>query len=99
MLKATKYLREKTKRIQNQFAEVFEIPQDALLNLPRITLIGDSQLYLENHRGIIQYTSERIRVSILGGQLEILGQEMFLKNIKPDEIAVHGTINQLSFAK
>lgn len=99
MFKATKYLLEKTKQLQNQFAEAFEIPQDALLDLPRITLIGDAQLYLENHRGIIEYTSEKIRVSVVGGSLEIIGEEMILKNIKPDEIAVRGTISQLLFVK
>lgn len=99
MFKATKYLIEKTKQFQSQFAESFEIPQDALLNLPRITMIGDAQFYLENHRGIIEYSSERIRVSVLGGSLEITGKDMILKNIKPDEIAIHGTISQLIFVK
>jgi sporulation protein YqfC len=68
MFKAAKYILERTKQIQSQLAETFEIPQDALLNLPRITMIGDAQFYLENHRGIIEYTSEKIRVSILGGR-------------------------------
>jgi len=99
MLKATKYLLEKTRKIQNQFAEAFEIPQDALLNLPKITIIGDEELHLENHKGIIEYSSERIRVSVLGGSLEITGGAMVLKNIKPDEIAVRGTIRQLLFIK
>jgi len=99
MLKATGFLWEKTRRIQNQFAEALEIPQDALLDLPRITMIGDAQLYLENHKGIIEYSTEKIRVSVLGGSLEIIGKDLTLKNIKPDEIAAYGTIKQLVFVK
>jgi hypothetical protein len=36
---------------------------------------------------------------VLGGSLEITGEAMVLKNIKPDEIAVRGTISQLLFSK
>ena len=99
MAKARKYFVEKTKQIQNQLAEAFEIPQDALLDMPRITMIGDAQFYLENHRGIIEYTSEKVRVSVLGGSLEITGANLVLKNIKQDEIAIQGMISQLTFAR
>lgn len=97
MLRAKKYLLEKTKYMQNQVADFFEIPQDALLNLPRITIIGDVQLYLENHHGIIEYHSGKIRVSISGGELEMSGSNLKLKNIKADEIAVEGKIDRLTF--
>lgn len=97
MLRAKRLLLDKAKQIQNQFADFLEIPQDALLDLPRITIIGDLRLFLENHRGIIEYTSEKIRVSVSGGQLEITGQNLALKNIKPDEIAVEGRIDTLAF--
>ena len=31
---------------------VVDLPKDLVLNLPRITLVGDLQLVIENHRGI-----------------------------------------------
>lgn len=97
MLSSKKGLLDKTKKVQDQFANLLDLPQDALLDLPRITIIGDKQLYLENHRGIIEYSPERIRVSVAGGQLEITGQNFSLKNIKADEIAVEGKILGLVF--
>lgn len=97
MLNSKKGLREKTKKVQDHFVNWLDMPQDALLDLPRITIIGDKQLYLENHRGIIEYSPQRVRVSVAGGQLEISGQNFSLKNIKADEIALEGKILGLAF--
>ncbi|MDS1029454.1 sporulation protein YqfC [Bacillota bacterium LX-D] len=93
------FLASKRKKIQNQFVDFLELPQDALLDLPKITITGDKYLCLENHRGIIEYNSEKIRVSVLGSQLEISGKELILKNIKTDEIAVEGQIEGLLFLR
>ena len=97
MLNPKRGLLHKTKKVQDQFASFLEIPQDALMDLPRITIIGNKQLYLENHRGIIEYTPQRIRVSVAEGQLEISGEDFSLKNIKADEIAVEGKIHGVVF--
>ena len=33
------------------------------MDLPRITLIGNLQLFVENHKGIIEYSDSRIRIN------------------------------------
>ena len=77
-------------------ANYLELPKDLLMNLSRITLIGDIQLHIENHRGIIEYTKEKIRISISMGELVIVGEDLVLRNIFPDEIAVEGKIKALN---
>ena len=36
-------------------AEVFDLPADALAGLPKLELVGDQELWVENHRGILSY--------------------------------------------
>ncbi|MBC8080939.1 MAG: sporulation protein YqfC, partial [Gorillibacterium sp.] len=34
---------------------MLDVPQDVVHDLPRITMIGNRQLYIENHRGVLQF--------------------------------------------
>lgn len=44
-------------------AELFDLPADALAGLPKVELVGDRELRIENHRGILAYGTEEIHVS------------------------------------
>ena len=34
-------------------AQVFDLPADVVAGLPRLELVGDKELRMENHRGIL----------------------------------------------
>jgi sporulation protein YqfC len=69
------------KKLQHQIAGFLEIPTDVMLDLPKITLIGNLQLYIENHRGIIEYRPEDIRISVSTGELEVSREEIYLDGV------------------
>jgi len=89
------YINEKKNRLMHEFANILEIPEDIFLNMPKITFIGSIQVYIENHRGVIEYTSEKLRVAVTGGEIEILGEDLVLKNILPDELLLEGKIKSM----
>ncbi|HZK87024.1 MAG TPA: sporulation protein YqfC [Syntrophomonas sp.] len=83
--------------ISKTMAEFLEIPKDLVLDIPKITLIGRNELYLENHRGIIEYSSQRLRINLSRGFLEIQGENLEIKALLPDEIKILGDINSFKF--
>ena len=46
------------------FAEALEMPEELALDLPRVTLIGNVSLHIENHRGIINYSAQEVRLRV-----------------------------------
>jgi len=78
-------------------SDIFELPEDIILNLPRLTLIGNRQLLLENHRGIIEYTGEKIRVGVRGGEIVIQGKQLQIFRLMVEEIYVGGIIEKVYF--
>ena len=48
-------------------ADVFDLPADVIGSLPHIELIGDCQLLLSSHQGILSYSTEAIDIN--GGKL------------------------------
>ena len=85
-------------RFGRKLAEFLEIPQDIVLDLPRLTLVGNIEVTLENHRGIIEYSSERLRVALPQGELVISGAELVLVSLAQEEVVIRGRIKSLELA-
>ncbi|AFS78826.1 sporulation protein YqfC [Gottschalkia acidurici 9a] len=91
-------MKNKADSIKNTVSEVLELPKDIMLNLPKITMVGRIQLYIENHKGIIEYSTERIRVNTSEGILKITGKNMIIKNIVTEEMVISGDIEIVEFS-
>jgi len=89
--------KERKRQFQQQVAGFLDIPRDLMMDSPKLVLTGDVQLSIENHRGILAYTAEVVRVSTTIGELEVTGLDLTLKNILPDEIMVEGKIKSIAF--
>jgi sporulation protein YqfC len=74
-----------------------ELPQDVMMDLPRITMIGSIHIYIENHRGLITFSDKELRLLLKQGQLLIKGKAFVIKTILPEEILLEGKIDQVIF--
>lgn len=86
-------------KLKYNFAHMLELPKEVILDLPKITLVGTLQLQLENHRGIIEFSEEQVRINTKEGVLVITGEQFFLRNITEQEIVLDGKIKALSYQK
>lgn len=84
-------------RMKRWFASVSEVPEDILLDLPRITMIGHAHLSVENHRSVLAFSGEELRLAIDGGELQISGEKFVLEHIRDREIVLKGQIRQVRF--
>ncbi|TDX51067.1 sporulation protein YqfC [Orenia marismortui] len=87
----------KKDKAKEVFAKVFELPQEVVLNLPRISLTGNLQIEIENHRGIIKYNSDFIKVRVYHGQIIIKGEKLIIESLEKDILRIEGKITDLSF--
>jgi sporulation protein YqfC len=85
------------KKWQESLAEFFELPKELLLNLPRITLIGDIQMLLENYGGIIQYNDELLRLKVREGEVIVKGKNLIIKHFLADELLIEGKIFSVEY--
>ncbi|MBS4191343.1 sporulation protein YqfC [Bacillus sp. FJAT-49705] len=74
-----------------------ELPQDVMMDLPRITMIGQIHIYIENHRGLIAFSDKELRLLLKQGQLLIKGNAFVIKTILPEEILLEGKIDQVTY--
>ncbi|MFZ5650101.1 MAG: sporulation protein YqfC [Bacillota bacterium] len=85
------------KRLKRQMSDMLEIPSDIILDLPKVVLVGDLQVFIENHRGIVEYSAESVRVNVGDYEVAVSGDGLLLRNILPDEICLEGRIKSVQF--
>ena len=85
-------------RFLERTAEIFDLPADAVAGLPRLELVGDGELRVENHKGILAYGREEIHIS--GGVyiIKVVGQELELRAMTGLELLITGKVLQISLA-
>lgn len=79
-------------------AQVFDLPADALAGLPRVELVGDRELRMENHRGILAYGTQEIHVS--GGPfiIKVQGEGLELRAMTGLELLITGHITGIQLS-
>jgi len=78
--------------VLSSVAELFDLPADVIAGLPRLEMVGDRQLYLEHHTGILAYSEERIDANTTAGILRVTGSGLTLLAMTAEELRIGGTI-------
>ncbi len=85
------------KRITERVSDAWGVPKDVVMNIPRLTISGDKEIYIENHKGILQYTDTEIRVSTPMGIVHICGRSLLLERIRLEDILISGTFTSVEY--
>ncbi|MBS4026449.1 MAG: sporulation protein YqfC [Clostridia bacterium] len=91
--------KSKREQLKEAFSKMLEMPSDVILDMPKIILIGNIQMYIENHRGIVSFSPEKITIAVSLGQVEITGTNLIIRGIFSDEILLEGTIESVQIIR
>jgi sporulation protein YqfC len=84
-------------RLRKLMVNYLALPSDILLELPRLTMIGNFHLYIENHKGLETYSETELKLKTTNGYIQILGTAFVLKEMLPDEILLEGEIKEIHY--
>lgn len=85
---------ERKQSILEKTAQALDLPAD-VVGLPRIELLGDQELRVEYHKGILAYGSEEIHIS--GGKLiiRVLGSGLELRSMTASALLITGHVHSV----
>ncbi|MFD1781248.1 MULTISPECIES: sporulation protein YqfC [Fredinandcohnia] len=86
-----------SQRMKSWITNKMELPADVMMDLPRITMIGQLHIYIENHRGLLTFSDKEVRLLLKQGQLLIKGNAFVIKTILPEEIMLEGKIEHVQY--
>lgn len=86
-------------KIKSKISESLELPKEIILNIPYIKILGNDELQIENHKGIVEYSSDIVRLKSSIGIIKIEGNNFLIKEINPEIVVLTGKIKNLEFIK
>ena len=83
--------------LRERLTDGLDLPLEVAQNLSRISITGEKELFIENYRGVIEYTSEVVRVRTLGRVLRVEGTCLEIRTVTDDDLQVVGCINSACY--
>lgn len=78
------------KGVREAAADAWGLPKDVIMNMPRLSVGGNREIYIENYKGLLEYTSDEIRLSTSIGVVRILGKDLKIKRVRLEDIFISG---------
>jgi len=78
--------------LKRRLAEALELPKEIVLDLPVVTVIGNEEAFLANHKGVLEYATHGVRIKTTLGEFKIVGSDLVLKEINAENIVIIGKI-------
>lgn len=89
---------ERSKKVLlGEAAELFDLPMDLMAGLPHIEVMGNRQLYMEKHRGILSYSNEEIAIGAQGLILRVFGKGLELMSMSGEALRIRGEISRVEW--
>ncbi len=84
-------------RVRKTFADKLELPRDVILDLPRITVMGNSEITIENHKGIVLFQDEIIKINTAIGEITISGKNFEILFIGGNSLSLSGRFKSIAY--
>ncbi|MBQ9279839.1 MAG: YabP/YqfC family sporulation protein [Clostridia bacterium] len=79
---------------REKIQKAMEIPVELLSSYPRITLLGNESVFIENYQSIVEYEKTLIRIS---NNVIVYGSDLNVEEITSDEMLIVGKIKSIEF--
>ncbi len=83
--------------LKEKVAKMLELPEEVVSDRPRITTVGRKEVFVENYRGIIEFTNEIVRINSNHGIITITGKDMKIREITSEDIIIFGDIENIDY--
>lgn len=88
-------MKNRLRNLKRKAIKILDLPNDVILDLPRLTMVGFLQLYIENHRGVLLFTDQELRLLLKKGQLIIRGTDLVIRTLLSEELFLEGNIREI----
>ena len=91
--------REENRTVSNRelVVESLKLPKDSMLGASIVTVTGNSEAFVENYRGIIEYTSQVILLQGKTCRIEICGKRLSIVYYTNEDMKISGWIDQIRY--
>ncbi|MGM9937635.1 MAG: sporulation protein YqfC [Candidatus Ornithomonoglobus sp.] len=87
------------KKLSEYIADKMRIPKDVIMDLPKVSVCGDKEVYIENHKGLLGYNDNEISVKMNDGIMYVCGVGLRIIAIDVNRMVVNGDLTGVKYEK
>lgn len=87
----------KIENVKRTLSEKLDISKDIILEVPKITIIGKEEITIENHKGIIVFEKNIIRVNTKIRVIKIVGENFEIIYIGESTLSIKGEFISIEY--
>lgn len=84
---------------KEKWIDSLQLPKDVCMGALRVTLTGNSEAWIENYRGILEYTGERILLQAKTRQVCLEGTRLSIDYYTNEDMKISGNISALRYLR
>lgn len=88
---------DKMYNTKRNIADKLDLPRDIILNMPQIKVTGKSEIVIENHRGIVLFDENQIKINSGVGLISIYGSKFEVLFMGGSTITIGGRFNSIVY--
>ncbi len=77
--------------------ESLKFPKDSMLGASIITVTGNTDIFIENYKGILQYSTELILLQGKNCKIELKGKRLNIVYYTNEDMKISGVIESVCF--
>jgi len=85
-------MNKRKKRLVRGALRFLDLPQELDPATPRLTVYGRSDMLVENHMGILRYTTEAVQLITGAGTLSVAGKGLTLRLLGQEQVYIAGEL-------
>lgn len=83
--------------IWDKAAEHCGVPKETVMNLTKLSFAENRELYIENHKGICEYSEELIKIKTKFSNIKIIGADFKISHINKYDLLIEGVFSEIVF--
>lgn len=80
-------------------ADSMNMPKDVVMDLPKLSICGDREIYIENHKGLLEYTNTGICIKMKDGIMRLIGNGLRIIVLETDRMVINGEFERVEYEK
>ena len=78
-------------------AESLGLPKETVMDITKLSFAENRELYVENHKGLTEYTGEVIKIRTKSGIIKIKGADFLISHISKYDLLIEGVFSDICF--
>ncbi|WP_163194272.1 sporulation protein YqfC [Clostridium thermarum] len=90
-------MEDKINKARESLAHQLDLPRDVVLNIPKISVTGNNEITIENHKGIVLFDEKEIKVNSNVGLISISGEKFEILFLGGSTITISGKFRSILY--